>query len=430
MAEQPQASTPEQAGDWAATIAVYRFLNNDRITPEAINASVVEQTRRVCADRDVILCVHDLTPLDPVYAVSDTQLQQHTVLAIDGGDSGEVLGLLAQRWFDDPKTPPRETRAQRRARWTRSQVWPEAVKATQVEDEDQTRRIMVADREADDFQVFTACQSAGQGWVIRSQHNRYLHDSNATSPRLRSTLAQAPVAGQMSVAIERRLGRQVALPPARWRKTQTAREARVQVRCQAVTLAPPMNDPRYEKPLTINAVYAVEVDAPDDVDKLLDWVLLTSEPVDSWEDAQQVIQWYRRRWLIEQFHKAQKTGCRLEQSQLHTSEAICRLAAITSAVAVRLLQLRLAAHDHCRADTLAHQQIDPMWVHVVAMLANADPQTMTLTTFYHTIARKGGWLARKHDGPPGWQTLYRGWRHIAEYITGIELFKSMPRKPK
>ena len=57
------------------------------------------------------------------------------------------------------------------------------------------------------------------------------------------------------------------------------------------------------------------------------------------------------------------------------------------------------------------------------MLAREDPDTMTRQTFYHTIARRGGWLARKNDGPPGWQTLYRGWQHIADYIIGIELFQ-------
>lgn len=430
MAEQPQASTPEQAGDWAATIAAYRFLNNERITPEAITESVAAQTQRACAGRKVVLCVHDLTPLDPVYTVSDTQLQQHTVLAVDGDESGEVIGLLTQRWFDDPKTPPGETRAQRRARWTRSQVWPEAVKATEVEGEDETRRIMVADREADDFQVFMACLSAEQGWVIRSQHDRYLHSDDVTPTRLRSTLAEAPLSGQMTVALQRHSGKHAVLPPRFWRQPQAARDACVQVRCQSVILAPPRNDPRYKDkvPLTMNAVYVSEVDAPDDVETPLDWLLLTSESVDSWEDAQQVIEWYRRRWVIEQLHKAQKTGCRLEQSQLHTAKAVCRLAAITAAVAVRLLQLRQAATDPRQAETPARQQIDALWVQVVAMLANDSPETMTLLTFYQTIARKGGWLARKNDGPPGWQTLYRGWQHIADFVNGIELFKKMKKK--
>ena len=127
-------------------------------------------------------------------------------------------------------------------------------------------------------------------------------------------------------------------------------------------------------------------------------------------------------WKIEEFHKAQKTGCRLEESQLQEPDAFVTLAAIAAVVAVRLLNLRDQAEPSERADDPATRWFDELWVLVVCKLAkHPDPSTLTVRRFHHTIAKQGGWLARRCDGRPGWQTLWRGWQRIADYVTGIQL---------
>lgn len=132
-------------------------------------------------------------------------------------------------------------------------------------------------------------------------------------------------------------------------------------------------------------------------------------------------------WKIEDFHKAQKTGCRLEESQLHKPATFLTLAAIAAVVAVRLLNLRHQADSPNRADEPALERFDALWVLVVCKLAkHPDPSTLTVRQFYHTIAKQGGWLARRGDGRPGWQTLWRGWRKIANYVAGIELVSPLP----
>lgn len=427
MGQQPDSSIPQQAGAWSATLGTYRFLNNERIEPQAISRPVIEQTRQACGAHPVVLCVHDLTELDPVYDISPTRLYQHTVLAVDGGEQGQVLGLLHQHWFDDPKAPAKEKRRQRRQRWTRSCSWPDAVAAV-GEAQTGTRWIMVADREADDFQVFTACNKVGAGWLIRCQHDRYLHapDGQASSAKLRSTLVALPAAGTMTVSVSRRPARKGAgTPPKRWRNSQGQREAKVQVRYQKVTLATPRNDNRYKQPQTMYAVSVTEVDAPEGVEPI-DWVLLTSEAVTTWAEALKVIEWYCRRWLIEEFHKAQKTGCRLEKSQLQSNAAVCRLAAISAAVSVRLLQVRQAADDPRTADEPACEHVDKSCVAVVAyLIRHPTPESMTVRQFYHAVARHGGWLGRKGDGRPGWQSLHHGCRRIADYVAGIQMYQQM-----
>jgi hypothetical protein len=282
-----------------------------------------------------------------------------------------------------------------------------------------SRWIHVADREADDFQMFAACEAAAQGFVIRVQHNRCLHDG---AP-LRETVAQQPLRGEIQVTVTRRGAVGDEVPPASRRAAQAQRRATCEVRCAAVTLAPPANDPRHVNPCPMYAVSACEIDAPAGVEQPLDWLLLTSEPVTSLADAVKVIDWYRRRWLIEEYHKAQKTGCRLEQSQLEDRDAFIRLAAITGLVAARLLQLRDQADDESTANTPAIEHIDDaLWLSIVSHLAKHDnPGTLTVKQFYHTLARLGGWLGRKHDGRPGWQSLWGGFSQVAAYVEGARI---------
>ena len=330
MSEQPQASIPGRNDNWGQTLATYRLLHNPRVTPQAVQQPAIERTRRQCADRRVVLCLHDLTELKPVYRMSQTKLVQQTSLAVDG-DDGEVLGLLHQRWFDDPKKPEGETRSKRRQRWTRSQSWPEAVEAV-GEASGSFRLISVADSEADDFQMFAACRRMGHGFVIRFQHDRCLVEGG----HLRETVLGMPVVGRTTVAVSRRSA-VVSGPPRKHRPARKAREADLAIRFGRVTLDKPKLDPRHTRPLEVYVVHAQEEQAPADGSEPIDWLLLTSEPVTKLADALQVLAWYRRRWLIEEFHKAQKTGCRLEESQLQEPGAFMTLAAIASVVAVRLL---------------------------------------------------------------------------------------------
>ncbi len=421
MSAQPQASIPERNTQWSATLATYRLLNNERVTPQAIQGPAIALTRQHCAARRVVLCVHDLTELKPVHGMSTTKLLQHTTLAVDA-DHGEVLGVLRQHWFDDPKKPQGESRSQRRQRWTRSQVWPEAVAAVGA-GSGSGRWIHVADREADDFQMFDACQQLGHGFVIRAQHDRCLSDGG----HLREAVLRMPVAGDTVIDVPARSTVGLKAPPGERRPARPARQARLTVRFGQVTLPAPQNDPRYGQPRQMYGVHVREEPAPADEGDPIEWLLLTSEPVTTLAEALQVVGWYCRRWVVEEFHKGQKTGCRLEESQLETPAAFVNLAAIAAVVAVRLLKLRDQADQTQGAEEPAMRWFDALWVLVVCRLAkHPDPSTLTVRQFYHTIARHGGWLGRRRDGRPGWQTLWRGWRKVADYVTGIELFNATP----
>jgi hypothetical protein len=172
-------------------------------------------------------------------------------------------------------------------------------------------------------------------------------------------------------------------------------------------------------------VHASEVDPPAGQEPL-EWMLLTSEPVECLADALTVVGWYEDRWVVEEFHRAEKEGCRLEATQLDDAADVARLASIVAVVAVRLLQLRdraRRARDDPSQDTpdALRSSAPRTWISVVARLAGVAPHDLTPTLFYRAIAKRGGHLGRTGDGPPGWKTLWRGWQDISLLVAGVEL---------
>ena len=166
-----------------------------------------------------------------------------------------------------------------------------------------------------------------------------------------------------------------------------------------------------------------EVNAPPDV-KALEWRLLTSLPVTDVAAGWRARDWYRCRWLVEEYHKCLKTGCRLEPRHLQCKESLVRLLALLIPVAVHLLQLRHLARHH--PAQLAQQQLPPDLVRVVVALAQVAPDTLTLAHFWRTVAQQGGCQAGNGDGSPGWQVLWRGWQHINILLEGVRLAASLP----
>ena len=210
--------------------------------------------------------------------------------------------------------------------------------------------------------------------------------------------------------------------PARSRRAP--RTATVELRYGRVTLGRPRNDPRWSgvAPVSCAAVRVREVDPPAGVEAV-EWMLLSSEPATSVAEAWRLVAWYRCRWVIEEWHRALKEGCRLEHSQLDQGQDIARLAAILGPVAVDLLRLR----DLAAAATTADQpealvgEVSAAMRAVVAARCRVSVQTLTPARFWRTLARLGGHLGRRRDPRPGWQALWHGWSQIATEAAGYEL---------
>jgi hypothetical protein len=153
-------------------------------------------------------------------------------------------------------------------------------------------------------------------------------------------------------------------------------------------------------------------------DKPLEWLLFTTVPVTGAAEALRAMDWYACRWVIEEYHKCLKSGCLVEQRQLRTAAGQQALLGLLAVVAVRLLQLRALSR---RAPYLpAHTVVPPEMLRVLAPRLKKPPASVTLGEFWRALAGLGGFLGRKSDGLPGWQTLWRGWQRLQDMCWGAE----------
>ena len=429
MMGNPDASLPcQHDGSWACLKGAYRLLSNSAVHPQAMQQPHRDLTWHSCRKAAVVLVVQDDTELDfsrratrgsvkgmgPLSGSGHGRgLYQHTALAVEAS-SRRVLGILDQRWWvRAEKTHDGETRRQRQARTTEADRWEQVARglAGRHEPWDRTRLIHVGDRGSDVWRFMQACGELDHGFIIRAQHDRWVSEAqtpgSTASGRLWTILERQPPQAGLSLRLTRQRKSEGTV-------TREPRTARATVRFTTVTLPPPRNDPRTAKdqPLVVSAIHVHEDDPPADVKpaQRIDWMLLSSEPVHEVSEALQIIGWYQQRWLIEEFHRGLKQGCRLEDSRLDHVEDIQRLAALQSVIAVRFIQTRDAANDPTLAhDPAALLELAPLAQRqVVALWTGRSIETLTPKQFYLAIAKRGGHLGRTRDGPPGWLTLHRG----------------------
>ena len=171
--------------------------------------------------------------------------------------------------------------------------------------------------------------------------------------------------------------------------------------------------------IAMNVVEVREVNAPQGVEPL-HWVLLTSLPVTTFEEAWTVIEYYEKRPIVEEFHKALKTGCRVEERQYETSERLEAITGLLSVTAIRLLQLRSAARE--TPERAAEEVVPAHWVTVLRSLRGGR-QIVTVREFYRQLAGLGGHLLRKGDGEPGWMTLWRGFEKLHMAVRALRDYR-------
>lgn len=445
MGASPDESVPGQYETWGDVKAAYRFFNNPKVTPETIQQTHRQQVRAACAAYPIVLAIQDGSELDYTAHPSveglgfvgggiGRGLLQHSTLAVT--TDGHLLGVLHQIWWKRTPTAEEETRRQRQARACESGLWARSIRAVGTI-APTVRLIHVTDRGGDNYETLHGAIQAGSGFLIRAVHNRFVNDAGE---QLWPFMARQSIAGIREIHL-------AAQPAAGGRPAQPARIARLGIRYAAVEVPPPRNDPRFTQRLSIWAVYLVEQDPPAGV-KSVEWMLLISEPVERLDQAQACVDWYTYRWVIEEWHKVEKTGCRLEASQLKNAAALERLAALTAVVAVRLLQVRdlaqisiqpatvpetadLAAATAANLDVTSEQPstlqaaVPRPWILVVSHLAKWAPDQLTPRIFWRTIARRGGFLGRKHDGQPGWQTIWKGWSKVRSLVDGFEIHSAL-----
>lgn len=421
LVENEGGTLPGALPDWAQLKAAYRLLSSPEVTYESLISPHWELTRSCCGEPGVYVMIEDTTDLDFTGRQAGEQMgwlgdgtgrgiYVHSTLAgrvfgWEGEDEPrlEVIGLLGQRcWMrrHDPRNG-RERRSKRLKRARESERW--AAVFQQVAPPPQAQWIYVADRESDLYEAPLRCEEAGVDFVVRANQNRALEGQEG---HIFEVAASGKLLGEFTKKLRARPG-------------VAARTVSLEVRASTVTLRPPYRAGKKLPPLTLNVVQVCEAGEAAAAEPLR-WVLLTSLPCGTLPEGRRIVWLYQQRWLVEQYHKALKTGARMEQTQLEGPERITALLGINAVVAVRLLKMKLLAR--ARPDEPVREGSIGPEVMLILKEAYGEPtQGWTNRVVLVRIARLGGFLARKGDGLPGWQTIWRGWRRLMAMVQGYDL---------
>ncbi|HEU5229075.1 MAG TPA: IS4 family transposase [Ktedonobacteraceae bacterium] len=417
MAKNPSGSLPDQMHTWKGTIALYRLLDEEDVTFEALMQPHWDHTREQIEAQPAVLLVQDTTEVDLSHHPKTRGVGQignqrgrglylQTVLALVP-QTGEVLGCAVQEPFVRTPAPVGETRSKRRQRDTReTDVWMRLVHRLGGIFPAETLVVHVGDRGADLFPFFQACQVTHTHFLVRGFENRRLQPEGDEQGHLLDEVRSWPTQANRPLQVPASHGR-------------TARSTTVQLAFGKLTVLPPRFETRCGKePLSLWAIRVWEEDTPAE-EEPLEWLWLTSVPTLTLEHAWERVNWYEHRWVVEEYHQGLKTGCHLEQRQVQSVDRLKRLLGFLSPLAGRLLQLRdLARRDPERP---ACEVLDTDVLAIVATQTGQPPTTMTTQAFWKAVAQMGGYLARRGDGPPGWKTLWKGWLRLQTLLEGVHL---------
>ncbi len=441
----PHGTLPHKCKDPNALRRCYDLMKIDAVTHESVLAPHVQRTvGLVQQQHGVVLMLHDGSELDYSGLTSlHKQLGQigngfgkgyeclNSLAVLPKGRT--VLGLVSQILHVRASVPKDETRAQRRDREDReSLLWLKAVDAVT----EATRRcrlslemagppeglleVDVVDRGGDTFEFMDYEDHLGRKYVLRSKHNRCIrvgHGGDGLEAKLHDHLRTLPEQGRRKLSLPERDGR-------------PARETTVAVAWMAVEIPVSKEHRSHARrgPLRVWAVRVWEPTTPAS-GEAVEWFLLTNLPVETVEQAWEKVDWYCCRWVIEEYHKAQKTGCAIEDLQFEHVDRLRPMIALLSVVATTLLSLRDLSRDATLRDLPATEVVDEELVEVLSGWRYGQRRPLTVGEFFQALARLGGHQGRRGDGAPGWLVLWRGWADLQRMAAGARAARSPKAAP-
>lgn len=416
-AERPAGKVTEVFRTPADREAAYRFVENESVACEAVMQAAHEAAARRCQQASfahVPLDKTSLTLSDHAQAkgfgmvgTSEAKavgLNVMNALAIT--PEGIPQGIAYQRYWMRPRQPEPSRRARKKKplQERESHLWLEAMRtidhtfATQANG---CRPWFQIDREGDVSSALVWAVESGHWLTVRGAIDRRVFDDGPSQTYLRGRLQTEPVLGCYHILKSARPG-------------QREREAELQVRAAKVTLDVPIDEKqRKRKAIELTVVFVTEPNPPDG-ETPIDWMLLTTYPVNGFEDARAVIHGYTQRWRIEEFHRAWKTGvCNVEDTQLRRPSHVIRWAAVLASVAIRVVRLAYLARALPTEDAAIEFSADEITVIRTLSKPFRPSSSPSVGEVIHWLASLGGYTGPKvSGGPPGFIVLTRGLNYI------------------
>lgn len=424
--QRPTASLPQVCGSRAATKAAYRLLNHPEACMDTLLSSHLEATLARAAGQSVVLSLSDtstlnysthpetegLGPIGSNGPEGTLGLLVHNTLL--SNTAGTPLGLLdIHAWVRNPEAYGQsDQRHELPLEEKESRKWMISYEAADraAKRLKKTQVVMVADREADIFELLVKASQGSAKLLVRAKPTRRIRsaDDEIEGP-LWECLRAEPASGGMEVEIPRSgsRARRTSELDLRYREVRLARPARA-------------DGP---KSLTVWAVLATEKAAPDAQDPI-EWLLLTTIPVERPEQAIEKVQWYMQRWLIEVFHRTLKSGCKIEHRHSTYADTIKAALAIDSVVAWRVMLLVKLGRELPDAPcTIFFEDLEWKALHCFIHKTPIPPkEAPSLKVAMGQVGSLGGHLGRKGDGPPGPKAIWKGLERLSDISATARVF--------
>jgi hypothetical protein len=429
LASRPQGSIPAACKGLAETMGAYRFFDNEKVTEDAALAPHREATIERMGGHRRVLLIQDTTELD--YTGHDATeglgqlsweerigLLKHVQLAVTperlclGVVSAKIWGRDEKRERDRAKVKKMPIEAKESYRWIEGYREACAV-AARLPD---TEIVSVGDRENDIYELYVEAQQvAAEGrsvpWIVRSCQDRRLagETNDGEFEKIRAHMQSQPTVAKVPIRVARSRGRKRC-------------EVLVRIKTDRLRLHPPHRPGQRLPEVELNAVWVEEVRPPKGHEPL-QWLLLTSLPVSTRQDALEVVDAYACRWQIEVFFKVLKSGCQVEQLQLQNDARLKACIALYLIVAWRVLYVMMLGRQ-CPDLPCTVVFEDDEWkaVWTISTETPIPQQPPSLGTLVEHVANLGGWLGRKHDGPPGPKTIWIGLQRTKDFALAWQTF--------
>ena len=446
-----------------------RFINNKKVTPNKIVALLSKQSQVGCADKHVLL-INDTTAASFGITANRglighvgeskkvTGFYSHPAIGVDAATGG-CLGLFGidvwyRPYIETQDTSQLSKEEQEQLKKASKKARRHAVYETPFEDKESyrwlsvvkkavencsvaTRYTAVGDRESDIYEAMSGFKQVEIDFVIRSSKDRNLSKPSKNPQKEGLLIDEQEDEEAIHEKLYEKLNAcsivhtyEIDLPKTNQR---SAHKAKVALKFCPVTLKCPDSKQKkgYLKELPI---YAVEITEYSDSvvgnEKPIHWILLTSHPVETIEQALEIIRWYRYRWIIEQSFRTTKTkGLAIESSQAKSYEALAILITLALIAAVQVMQLVQAREGQTNQsiesvfspiEITCLEQLNKQLEGKTAKQQNPHPQN-TLAYASWVIARLGGWSGFKSQRPPGPITMQDGMIRFYNILVGFEI---------
>lgn len=441
LSNKPIEPINKACDDWAHTKAAYRFFQNEKASAGKILKPHVEQTHKRILNYPFVLALQDTTSFNYTGhaktkglgkighgsseegATKSQGFYLHQTLAV--APNGQPLGLLSSFFWKRENIGNAKDEKEKDEK--ESERWCQALVDYQDKNQGKSNILTIADRECDFNQFLFHNYNIDTHFLVRSKVNRIINES---SLRLHEFIKTKPVEGSLDLRLpnKKKSGRAKKKLKGRFQSQDGDYFKNVSLDVQftkfTAQLSPTghRNASPFDYPLTVIRISEKERDL-EEGEELLEWILITSLQINTVEEAKLMAKFYSMRWTIEIFFKTLKSGCQVESCRLEDYKRLVRYVALFSIVSWRILWMTFLSRVSPELDCTEFLS-DSEWKALFCKIHKTKTLPKKIPTVKETIiwiAKLGGFLNRKNDGPPGPSAIWSGWQRLVDFTLMWEI---------